>query len=401
MAITGFLGQPISWNTNTWFSKFTGIPTPETQLTERIQGPTAPMNYQGGSTLRNTTPAEYLTPGFQSAEQLQTQQPNSVTRSTLGTSPTAGASTVPSGKTLGASTTKGTEPAPTGPSPEDQLRSEVDAIFSPVMNLLNSQEGTLRENYASVPGAIENQYQTAYSSLGTEKASGENQIAQQEKGVGGAKENALTAATRLYNELNRGGMQRFGGASSAGEAFQTLTAQEQQRRQGTIYSEYATAMDKIGGYKADLEGKYSTALAQLNTQKQSALGQARSDFQDALSAIQTNIATAESDRATATLNTLQDYRNKVYTINAEALSFAQQLALNNQTSLSYVDQATKQLLAAVNGAGTTATSATNTLSQAPTTAYGTSAGNTPGVVTPTGIATTTAKKYDIYGNEIA
>jgi hypothetical protein len=368
----GLTGSPI--HTGSW-----GLP--DIGFTEWLQGTAAPMNYQGGSTLNKPTTQEYLPQGgqgYQTAEQIKASGPTPYMRSVTGNS--VGSATSPTTKsaTLGATT----EPAPTGPSAEDQLRSEVDAIFSPVFSALSGQESTLRENYSTVPTDIENQYSSSLTSIGNERTSGQGQLALQEKAVGGAKENALTSATRLYNELARGGMQRFGGASSAGEAFQTLTAQEQQRRQGTIYSEYSTAMDKIGQYKSDLEGKYQTALTQLETQKQSALDQSKRDFNDALQAIQTQTSIAESDKAITTLNTLQDYRNKIYTINAQSLSFAQQLAANNQASLSYVDQATKQLLATVNNSGVTTNTATTALSQPATSAYGVTPISSGGATTP-------------------
>lgn len=300
------------------------------------------------------------------------------------TSPSGGMwSTTPatpatSGQVLGSSTSSSSsgvlstpEQPPTeqsGPSAEELLRAEVDNIFNPVFSLLNEQESQVRSDYEPIPGQIESQYGVSKSSLETEKGTGERKLAQQGTEAGGRKEDALTSATRLYSELNRGGLQRFGGASSAGEAFQSLTAVEQQRRQATIQTEYEGAMQKLDGYKADLEAKFTQSMKELELQKTSAMDTARRDFDNALSEIRQNRLMAESDRANASLQTLQEYRNKIYTINLQNYQFAQQLALNNEASLEYVNNYAQQVANSLANGGTTVA---NLLpGYTPTTSYG-------------------------------
>lgn len=268
----------------------------------------------------------------------------------LGTSTTSSDQTL---GTLGESVPTGGElppTEPTGPSAEEQLRSELDAIFSPVFSALQGQESTLRENYAPVEGQINAEYGTAGENIGQQAETGRASLTQEEGKARTRKSDALTSATRLYSELTRGGQQRFGGASSAGEAFGTLTAVEQQRRQATIQTAYEDAMQKIGGYRADLEGKYAIAQKELENQKASAIISAQQDFRDKLSAIQTAKATAESDKATATLTTLQDYRNKIYTINTQNLQFLETLAANKDIALKTVDDYIQKFNTTLSGA---------------------------------------------------
>jgi hypothetical protein len=244
------------------------------------------------------------------------------------------------------------------PSEQDQLSAELDNIFNPVLSALQGQESTLNQNYAPVEGQITAQADLSKESLANQQASGMRELGTQETAAGGRKEDALSSATRLYNELQRGGQQRFGGASSAGEAYQTLTATEQQRRQGTIQTAYETAMQQVGQYKANLQDKYSTAVKEVELQKSQALADAQAQFRDALQQIKSAQSQVESDKAAASMNVLQDLRNKVYTINQQSLQFAQQLALNNQTNLQTVDAYTQKVLASVTG-GSTAVSQFN------------------------------------------
>jgi cell division protein ZapA (FtsZ GTPase activity inhibitor) len=289
---------------------------------------------------------------------------------------TAPSNPQPKGDVLGAS-----DVAP-DTSAQDQLTSELDNIFSPVFSALQGQENTLNQNYATVPGEINAQYGTSSEALNQQKTSGMAELGNQETSAGNRKNDALTAATRLFNELQRGGQQRFGGASSAGEAYGALTAVEQQRRQGTIQGSYETAMQQIGTYKQNLIDKAALAQQDLENQKNAALNQAARDFRDALQQIQSAKTQAQSDKATATMNTLQDYRNKVYTINQQSLSFAQSLAANNQLSLKAVDDYTTKVAQSLSGGNVALTNFGN---QATTTANQTNYGNT---TTPTSTAST-------------
>ena len=69
---------------------------------------------------------------------------------------------------------------------------------------------------------------------------------------------------------------------------------------------------------------------------------------------------AQSDKATATLNNLQDYRNKVYTINLQNLQYAQTLAANNQMSQSKVDKYVQNVYSSLGGATSAGTNFANT-----------------------------------------
>lgn len=252
------------------------------------------------------------------------------------------------GNTLGAQTT-GTNPTnnpnpnPTSnpnPNPGNNGPSQeelINQVFQPQMNYLNQAESTLRSSYPSAQQEIEGQYNTSKTSLDTQKASGERDLATQQTQAGQRKEDASSAARRLYDELMRGGVQRFGGASSAGQAYTELNAAEQQRRQGDINTQYQSAMQQIDGYKASLNEKYTTALSELENQKTSALNSARDEFNNRLLEITRMKSEAESNKAAARLDALNQLRNQVYAINMQSLQFAQQLAAQKDASLSQVE----------------------------------------------------------------
>lgn len=189
----------------------------------------------------------------------------------------------------------------------NSYENRVNDVFQPTFNYLNQAEQTLRGAYPAAQQEIEGQYGTAKQSLDTQKASGERDLAAQATAADTRKEDAASAARRLYQELMMGGNQRFGGASSAGQAFTEINAAEQQRRAGDIQKQYAGAMQQIEGYKSSLNEKYTGALADLENQKNSALNDARNEFNNKLLEITRMRSEAESNKASMRLQALLIY----------------------------------------------------------------------------------------------
>lgn len=305
-------------------------------------------------------------------------------------------STGPSGQILGANTTGGdSQPTqPTAPSGTPDISAELNAIFDPVFQAYNNQESSTNANYGLQTADINQQGQAAQSSLDTQQQTGSAQLNQLGTEAGARKEDALTAATRLYSELNRGGQQRFGGASSAGEAYGALTAVEQQRRQATIQTAYEGAMQKVAQFKNDLISKFADAKVQLQSAVQTQISAARQQFNDAISAIQTAKGEAQSAKAQASLQNLQDLRNKVFTINAQGVQAMQQLAANHQISLSAVDNYTQQVMNSISSGGTQVINMGNIANAAAgSTNLGISAGQTAPSTLQTG-QTTSGRRWD-------
>jgi len=237
------------------------------------------------------------------------------------------------------------ENTPTGPS-ENEL---INDIFSPTMDYLNQAESQIKSQQPEINQEIEAQYGTSKQSLEGEKASGERNLAQSEQGAVTRKEDASSAARRLFQELSAGGRQRFGGATSAGEAYSELTGRELQRGLGQTETQFNQAMMQIDNHKQDLQMKFTNALADLENQKNTAMNEARRFFEDKLLEITRMRGEAESNKAAARLSALQDLKNKVYAINMQDYQYKQQLVANNQASQAIADQAKQQAFQSVTG----------------------------------------------------
>jgi hypothetical protein len=127
--------------------------------------------------------------------------------------------------------------------------------------------------------------------------------------AGTVKDDALTAARRLYAELQQGYKQRFGGASSAGEAAMALTGNEQQRQM------------------AQTNRQYQDSVAQVEQSAATAINSAQQEFRNQLLQVQSNRTATENDRLNARRQALQGLSDKVYAIQQQATTFKQNLQL--------------------------------------------------------------------------
>ncbi len=216
----------------------------------------------------------------------------------------------------------------------------INQIYGSAMNDISNQENTLRSNQQSILGDINSAYGSSTGTLQSNLNQSNAQLDQSAQQGGQRQQDALTAARRLYGDLIQGGQQRFGGASSAGEAYQALTGRELQRNSQQITSQYNDFMGQVSLARSNVQSKYDDAISQLEQQRNSALNQANRDFQDKLSQINSLRNQAASDKASAQLSALQELRNQIYNINIAT-------SQNSQALNTYKTQAETQLQTAI------------------------------------------------------
>lgn len=248
---------------------------------------------------------------------------------------------------------------PTGPSEE-----EINALFDPSNQYLSQAENQLRADLPSILEEIAQQYGLGKGTLDVGRQQALGQADSASMGATTRRTEAEDAQARLYNELSMGGQQRFGGASSAGEAYGALIGREQQRQAGTIAKDFGTAMREIETQKVNIEQQYTQSLKELDFQKSSATNQANRDFQSKLLEINKMKAQNEQAKREARLSALQDLKNQVFQINMQNAQFQQALYAQRQSAELELEMAGKQL----SQYGNTAQDAYGTFSsQTPTT----------------------------------
>lgn len=287
--------------------------------------------------------------------------------------------------------------APSVDAEREAMMREIESVYNPQMAFLGQAENQLRGDLPSALAEAESQYKTNQSLLSNKKSQAQREIGNQETAAGTRKEDAMTAARRLFNELQMGGRQRFGGASSAGEAFSELSQRELMRNQGGINTNYQTALQQLGQQKVKVDEDYQSGLLQLEQQKQSAVNQVNRDFQNKLLEINRMRAEAESAKAEMRLAALQELRNQVFAIQLQNQQFQQQLQLQRTQGLASVDSAAQAFANQMNQAAGTTSGFAQTASTNPQTALSVTPGrtSTTSVVPQTGTVTP-RRQEDLY-----
>lgn len=291
------------------------------------------------------------------------------------------------------------QPPGAPPTPQGLSNSEIDSIYNPSMDYLNQAEGTLRNDYTNVLSQAEKDFQTLQSQLTGNKNTnlatiGENQVKATQ-----VKDDALSAARRLYDELKRGYSQRFGGSTSAGGAASEIASVEQQRQMGQTSRQYTDTIRQLEGQKQQVEQEYQTGLLKLEQNKQQAITQAQSDFQNKLLEIANNRTQIESAKAQQKLEALQQLRNSVFQIQQQTYQFQQ--TLDAQKKQSDIDL--QNYMARLNAQGqASGTSVQNSgINTDPTSSLQAGYTSSPTTQGLTGQITTQKKdQYDEYGRRI-
>ena len=245
-----------------------------------------------------------------------------------------------------------------GAPSQEEINRQIDEAYNSSYDYLNQAESAVRADHPNVLSEAQKNYDVNAQLLGSSKTSGLNQLGEQGLQASQTNETAQAKARRLYNELRTGYQQRFGGASSAGQAATEISGVEQQRQQGQLNQQYAQTVRQIDLQKADIGQKYNDGILQLEQQKQVAINQANRDFQQKLLEIANNRAQIGAAKAQAKLQALQELRNQVFQINQQTVQFKQTLAAQVAQANGQLTQYAQQVLGATQ-AGKTAVTAYN------------------------------------------
>lgn len=249
------------------------------------------------------------------------------------------------------------------PSAPDPFQMAIESAFGSKMNYLNQAESQLRSGQGSIESDILSQAETSKNLLGSNRDASLADVGRAEEQGQVRNEDALSAARRLYNELVTGGQQRFGGASTAGEAYAALAGRELQRNRQQIATDFSSFMGQIEGARQTIQTQFDNGVAQLEQQKNMALNQAKREFQDRLLEISRLRSQAEEDKASARLSALTDLRNQIFQINlasSENSQALQQLRTQAEGELQRYAQSATQNVGMANTGAQTFSANTNT-----------------------------------------
>lgn len=267
---------------------------------------------------------------------------------------------------------------------DSDLNKAINDIYSPLLSGYNEQLGSLSKNLNLTRNNIQNAYQQSANTLGTNRTEGISQVKNQSDIAAQRKQDALSAAVQLYNELLGGGRQRFGGASSAGEAYSALSGRELMKNQGTIQQGYGETMSQLNQAAQGIQNQYATAMQNLELQKTSALNDAMQAYNDKVTQINSDRNSTQSQKGMALYNTLLELKNKSYNINNTISQMSDAYNKQYQSSIATVQDAASKIGANVNTGRAATTSFQGNTTTNPNTALNYTPSASPNTLVQTG-----------------
>lgn len=235
--------------------------------------------------------------------------------------------------------------------PQGPSQQEIDAQFNPIFDVYNQAESNLRGQLPGLIGEAEAQALASKQLLSNNRMSADEQLGMQEQKTMSTKQAREGQQRQTFQELNQANRQRFGGASSAGQAASELQGREFQKNQYQIGQEAQQAIQQINQQKQVVEREYNQGLQQLEVNKQKAINEVNRVFQDKLLEINSKRGETEAAKAQARMSALQELRNAAYQIDVSKAQFQSQLYMQAMQNSQQLDSVAQQYLSAANQGG--------------------------------------------------
>lgn len=222
---------------------------------------------------------------------------------------------------------------PTPTSPQGISQADLDAAYNPVYGSINDLYNRAYGNKQTYLDAATSPFDALQPDIDQAYQSGLNLNQQQSSQNNSQTQNALSAARQLYNELQQGVQQRFGGTSSAGDFAKAFYGRQLQQNEGQAYNTQGQNQQSLNTQAATLLAQHDNNIKQLNAQKAAALANAQLQFQNKLDSIDQLRLQTDQQKAAAKLDALQQLKATANAINQQFDQFQQNLVLQNQSSL--------------------------------------------------------------------
>lgn len=201
-------------------------------------------------------------------------------------------SPVPTGDS-GSSSTSSPNSVPTFSRPSDE---QINAVYNPIFNSLNSQAQQATDFYNQEKGYLEEQKTNQLDKLSQQELSAQEIIAAQKAEFKNQIESALSQAVRAYNALNQRGNVLYGRSTGTGQAMGELASREYFRNQGQIRQTEASELGKIQKSVRDTELFFINAEKEMDAEYKKSFTGLFKSYQDAMNSINTMREATESQK---------------------------------------------------------------------------------------------------------
>lgn len=278
----------------------------------------------------------------------------------------------------------------------DQDQAMIDAAYQEIISPLDQARERVLAQRPGLLQEAEQAYNLYKQQVGASQERGQQALGAQDIEAERRRQLGTDLSRRLYNDLLRGGVQRFGGATSAGEGYKDLLGVEQQRSSSQRFQEYSNAKREIETQMFNLNRDTEMQMMQVENNFQAAKNQIERDISDRISEIDTRKGMALQEKQLAKLNVLQAMRANIQQLNFELAQ--SRMAIQQQAQASAAELAAyNNAIESYSGAGAKAAGSIGT--DVNSTLY-LGADNTPGLSfsSPYTGMTTNGNEEDYWSN---
>lgn len=217
--------------------------------------------------------------------------------------------------------------------PQGVSQEEIDAAYNPVFGDIQGLRDNALNNQQTYMNAATSPFDALQPDIDQAQTQGLNLNQQQANQNNTTTQNALASARQLFNELQQGVQQRFGGVSSTGDFAKAFYGRQLQQNEGGIYNTAGQNQQALQTQAANIVSQHDNNIKQLGAQKAAALSNAQLQFQNMLQQIDQLKTQTDQQKASAKLDALTQLKATANAINNQFTQFQQQLTLQNQSAL--------------------------------------------------------------------
>lgn len=228
---------------------------------------------------------------------------------------------------------------PIGGSSAPDLGAQVDSAYNSAYGALNDYQNQLQGNEQNFYNSYTSPYDAFIPQAQQARTAGMNLNANQVNQTNQQAANAIASARDLFNQVNQGSTQRFGGSqgigtgvSSAADFANAFNNKSLGQNQTQIYNTQAQNLGGLQTQAQNIESQYQNQLQTIQSQKASALNQAQQIFQQQLQAINSQRAQIGVDKAHQALSALQNYQNYINSVNQQSNQLISNLTLQQNAA---------------------------------------------------------------------
>lgn len=212
--------------------------------------------------------------------------------------------------------------------------NQINGAYGETDSLLNGMQNRLQAGQQDFYNTYTGQYDAMMPTLTANNQNAQAQLAAQQDTAKFNEANVINSARKLYNEMQTGYRQKFGGGNSASDFAGGILGRELMRNIGTAQNNTGQTIKTLQDKSLELNNTYAAQVKELNMQKENALMKAKSDFQDKLNQIDSMRIQNAQGKAQAKLAALQELRQRAYQVQDQVTAYQQQLdAMKQQADL--------------------------------------------------------------------